>query len=93
MARCASPPRLRLLEEILGGLARVNRYEERFIAKTGLDVFNRLSNDVLDATENQYFFIAFIVADHAHAVISNIIDALAIDRVLNVEPHLLVEKE
>ena len=67
--------------------------EEGLVAETGSDVFHPFTDLVRDSAEDEYLFVLLIVSDHAHAMVAKVRDAVAVDGVLDVQPHLLVQHE
>jgi len=48
---------------------------------------------ILNATENYYLLVGFVVCDDAHRVVVDVVEFVRIETELQLDPHFLVQQE
>ena len=48
---------------------------------------------VLNSSENYYLLVRFVVCDHAHRVVVDVVEFVRVEAELQFDPHFLVQQE
>ena len=81
------------LEQWFCSISTIQCYQEGLIAESRPYVFNAISNLVWNASKNEYLFVGLVITNNSHTMVTHVCKSIAIDRILHIEPDLLIEHE